>query len=56
MNWQHLIYFQKVARYEHLTKAAEDLFITSSALSRAISSLEEEIGVVLLKNKEEILN
>ena len=41
MNWQQLIYFQKVARHEHLTKAAEDLFITSSALSRTISSLEE---------------
>lgn len=38
MSWQHLIYF---------TKAAEDLYISSSALSRAIISLEKELGVEL---------
>lgn len=49
MNWQHLVYFDKVAKYEHLTKAAEELFMTSSALSRAMSSLEEELGISLFE-------
>lgn len=47
MNWQHLIYFTKVAQCEHLSRAAEELYISSSALSRAIISLEKELGVEL---------
>ena len=49
MNWQHLIYFKKVAEYEHLTRAAEELFISPSALSKAIASLEDEIGIPLFE-------
>lgn len=51
MNWQHLIYFEKVADYGMITKAAEELFLTPSTLSRAISSLEDEIGVVLFERQ-----
>lgn len=51
MNWQHLTYFQKVAETGVLTKAAEELYITPSALSRAITGIEEEIGVTLLTKK-----
>lgn len=47
MNWQHLMYFKKVAECKILTKAAAELYLTPSALSRAINSLEEEIGIVL---------
>lgn len=47
MNWQHLTYFIKAAQCENLTKASDELFITSSALSRAIISLETELGVQL---------
>lgn len=47
MNWQHLMYFKKVAECKILTKAAEELYLTPSALSRAINSLESEIGIVL---------
>lgn len=49
MNWQHLIYFKKIAEYEHLTRAAEELFISPSALSKAIASLEQEIGTPLFE-------
>ena len=49
MNWQHLTYFQKTAECGNLTKAADELFITPSALSRAITHLEEEIGVTLFE-------
>lgn len=47
MNWQHLTYFLKAAQCENLTRASEELFMTSSALSRAIISLENELGVQL---------
>lgn len=49
MNWQHLIYFKKAAEYEHLTRAAEELSISPSALSKAIASLEDELGLVLFE-------
>lgn len=49
MNWQHLIYFKKIAECEHLTRASEELHISPSALSKAIASLEEEIGLVLFE-------
>lgn len=47
MEWQQLEYFQVVARLEHMTKAAEELSISQSALSRSISKLEEIVGVPL---------
>ena len=49
MNWQHLIYLKKIAGCEHLTRASEELHISPSALSKAIASLEEEIGLVLFE-------
>jgi DNA-binding transcriptional LysR family regulator len=47
MEWQHLEYFQTVARYQHMTKAAESLSISQPALSRSIARLEEDLGVPL---------
>lgn len=47
MEWQQLEYFQVVAKLEHMTKAAEELSISQSALSRSISKLEEILGVPL---------
>lgn len=49
MNYQHLKYFQMVAREESFLRASEKLFITQSALSRAIANLEEELGVELFE-------
>lgn len=51
MNLQHLTYFNKIVECGILSKAAEELFITPSALSRAIASLEEEVGVALFDKK-----
>ncbi|WML31227.1 LysR family transcriptional regulator [Neobacillus sp. OS1-32] len=47
MEWHQIQYFQTVAATEHITKAAEMLSISQPALSRAISKLEEELGVKL---------
>jgi DNA-binding transcriptional LysR family regulator len=48
MTIKQLEYFSEVARSLNFSKAAEHLFISQSALSRSILSLEEEIGAVLL--------
>lgn len=42
-----LIYFNEVAKTLHFTKAADNLHIAQSGLSRAISTLESELGVPL---------
>ncbi|WP_099223491.1 LysR family transcriptional regulator [Listeria costaricensis] len=47
MDIQQLRYFIAAAETEHLTKAAAELSLSQSALSRSIIALEEEIGVAL---------
>ncbi|MGV3464346.1 MAG: LysR family transcriptional regulator [Heyndrickxia sp.] len=47
MEWHQIQYFQTVAETEHFTRAAEILNISQPALSRAISKLEQELGVQL---------
>ncbi|NEU30628.1 LysR family transcriptional regulator [bacterium LRH843] len=47
MEWQYIDHFLTVAKYEHMTKAAEQLNITQPALSRSIAKLEDELGVPL---------
>lgn len=47
MELRHLLYFKRVAELEHLTKAANDLYITQSHLSHVIIELETELGVKL---------
>lgn len=49
MNWQHLTYFQVVAETQNFSRAAEQLFLTPSALSKAIRSLEIELGFPLFE-------
>jgi len=49
MNYQSLQYFVVLARHEHYTQAAKELFITQSALSKSIAGLEEELGVPLFE-------
>ena len=44
MNIDQLKAFQRVASRESFTKAAQELFLTQSAVSQQIRSLEEEIG------------
>ena len=44
-NLQALRYFEVVARHEHFTKAANELFVSQPTLSKNIDALEKEIGV-----------
>ncbi len=51
MELLQLKYFQTVARLEHMTLAAEELHIPQPALSKTISSLEKELGVLLFDRR-----
>lgn len=51
MNLTNLSYFLKVAELEHMTQAAAELHITQPALSRAIASLEQELGAELFERE-----
>ena len=45
---RNLTYLQEVAKTKSINKAAENLYISKSALSAALKNLEEEFGVTLL--------
>lgn len=47
MDFTQLKYFMVMAELEHMTKAAEVLHIAQPALSRALKTLEDELGVQL---------
>ena len=49
MELTQLKHFIAVASNNSIKKAAEELFVTSSALSKSISKLEEELGVSLFE-------
>lgn len=44
---KQLIFFQRTAELEHMTKAAEQLMVAQPFLSKTIAALEEELGVPL---------
>lgn len=58
MELLQLHYFQKTARLEHMTKAAEELGIAQPALSKTIARLEAELGAALFdrQNRQIRLN
>ena len=47
MNIRSLEYFIKVVELNSFTKASEELFISQSAISQQIKSLEDELGFTL---------
>lgn len=51
MTLLELLYFQKTAELQHLTKAAEHLHISQPSLSRTIKALESELEVPLFEHK-----
>lgn len=51
MELLQLKYFQTVARFEHVTRAAEELGIPQPSLSKTIALLEKELGVLLFDRR-----
>src|SRR5438270_13274021 len=47
--------FESAARHVSFTKAAEELFLTQSAVSRQIQALEEFLGVPLFERRHKSL-
>lgn len=47
MNFDHFEYVLAIAKFGNLTKAAEHLFISQSALTKSMNRLEYELGVKL---------
>lgn len=47
LNFHHLFYFWRVARLGHLTRAAQELHTSQSAVSAQIRQLEERLGEAL---------
>ncbi len=47
MDIKELSYFLKIAEYENITKAAQDLFLAQPHLTRQLQNLENELGVTL---------
>jgi LysR family transcriptional activator of nhaA len=47
LNFHHLLYFWTVAKEGHLTRAAQQLHVSQSALSSQIRQLEDQLGQAL---------
>jgi DNA-binding transcriptional LysR family regulator len=55
MNLETLHYFQYIAKYKNITRAAKHFYISQSTLSRNIMLLEKELGVQLFeRNNKQI--
>jgi len=50
-NFHHLFYFWRVAKEGHLTRAAQALHVSQSALSAQIRQLEDRLGEALFERE-----
>lgn len=51
MNLQNLRVFLKVAEFEHITRASEELHLSQPAVTKTIQSLEHEVGLALVERQ-----
>lgn len=51
LNFHHLFYFWRVAKIGHLTRAAQEVHTSQSALSAQIKQLEERLGEPLFERE-----
>ncbi len=51
LNFHHLFYFWRVAKIGHLTRAAQEVHTSQSALSAQIKQLEEHLGKALFERE-----
>ena len=51
MTLNQLIYFQTIAKLSHFRQAAAKLNLSQPSLSRSISALEEELGIILFERQ-----
>ncbi len=54
MQLTQLQYFLTVVRFDNMLKAALELEISQSSLSKTIARLEDDIGVLLIRSKGKI--
>src|SRR6476620_11771373 len=55
LNYRHLYYFWMVAKEGHLTRVAEQLHVSQSALSAQIKQLEDQMGHALFVREGRLL-
>ena len=55
LNFRHLFSFWRVAKEQHLTRAAEHMHVSQSTLSTQISQLEAALGEALFERKDKRL-
>ena len=55
LNYHHLFYFWAVAKEGHLTRAADQLHVSQSALSTQIKQLEDQLGQALFSRTGRML-
>ena len=56
MNLKHLSYFVDISKRESFTKAADDIYVSQSALSKSVKSLEQELNVTLIDRTSKSFN
>ncbi len=56
MELEQLRIFAAVARERSFTRGGQKLYLSHSTASRAVSALEEELGVTLLKRSNRVLD